>query len=391
MNRFSKTWSLLLSVCFAAFCLPSANAQLPDDTLKEYPLVAKISATGEELSTQPRMWMMEVHMKPMRMMTVTLTNPETGKLQDENVWYFVYKAINRPLPFKVDMTNTVPINDDDQEPLPQMFVPVFTLRTDDITEGQPAQHTYTDEILPEAQAAIIRREGRPYKNSVEIIQALPPQTPEDQGDANAIYGVAMFRGVDRSTDYFTIYMTGFSNAYRYVNDPVSFDQLKQLATDGELLPGDSVWDGAADIRTASEICNWKASIKAQTDQLREWKSAGSVGGLMDDVKTPPADARDRLWYYTKTAERYPRDKRPPVWRRAIVQHFSRYGDQVDESEKEFRACLEPHWLYLPDDAKPASPMPADPGNVTPDPAGGNVTPNPGNVTPNPANPPANNN
>ena len=331
----------------------------------EFPLVAQVAPTGEELSSQKRMWIMEVHFKPMRMVAVPLTNPETGKQQIENVWYIVYKAINRPLPYKVDMTNTAAVNDDDQEPLPPLFVPVFTLRTDDITEGLPVQKTYHDVILPEAQKAINRREGRYYRNSVQIVQAVPQPTPPEQGDEGAIYGVAMFRGVERTTDYFTVYMAGFSNGYRYVNVAGDFTKLKELATNGELLPSDAVWNGSEDIRGASEVCNWEASIKAQTDVLRPWQSAASVGGLFDDVKTPPADAQQRQWFYTKTAERYARDKRPPVWRRTIIQHYSRFGDEIDETEKEFRPCLEPTWVYWPDDDSTLVKPPMTPPAQTP--------------------------
>jgi hypothetical protein len=341
----------------------SARALAQDETRKEFPLVALVAPTGEELSSQKQMWIMEVHFKPMRMVTVALTNPETRKPQYEHVWYIVYKAINRPLPYKADTTNTASINDDDQEPLPPLFVPVFTLRTDDITNGEPVQKTYHDVILPEAQIAINRREGRAYRNSVEIIQAVPEPTPVDQGDANAIYGVAMFRGVDRATDFFTVYMAGFSNGYRYVNLAGDFTKLRELAQSGELTPSDAVWDGSEDIRGASEICNWKASIKAQTEVARNWQSAASVGGLFDDVKTPPADAQERQWFYTQTADRFERDKRPPVWRRTIIQHYSSFGDTIDETEKEFRACLEPTWMYWPDDdstlVKPPMAPPAE--------------------------------
>ncbi len=349
MISLAKTCLIPATLCLALVLGSSPRTFAQEEIRKEFPLVAQALPTGEELSSQKRLWIMEVHFKPVRMITVTLTNPDTGTRQKENVWYIVYKAINRPLPYKVDMTNTASVNDDDQEPLPQLFVPVLTLRTDDVTNGQQVQKTFHDVILPEAQAAINRREGRDYKNSVEIIQEIPQPTPVDQGDANAIYGVAMFRGVDRTTDYFTIYMAGFSNGYRYVNQAGAFTKLKELATNGELKPSDAVWDGSEDIRGASEICNWKASIKAQTDVLRNWQSAASVGGLFDDIKAPPADAQDRQWFYTKTAERYPRDKRATVWRRTIIQHFSRYGDEIDESEKEIRACLEPTWMYWPDE------------------------------------------
>lgn len=365
MSCLSKTWMVPSLALLTLVLGSSARALAQDEARKEYPLVALVAPTGEELSAQKRLWIMEVHFKPMRMVAVPLTNPNTGEPQMENVWYIVYKAINRPLPYKVDTTDTASINDDDQEPVPQLFVPVFTLRTDDTTNGQPVQETYSDVILPEAQAAINRREGRTYRNSVQIIQAVPDPTPFDQGDANAIYGVAMFRGVDRRTDYFTVYMTGFSNGYRYVNLAGDFTKLQELAKSGELKPSDGVWDGSEDIRGASEICNWKASLKAQTQVARNWQSAASVGGLFDDVKAAPADAQDHQWFYTKTAERYERDKRPPVWRRTIIQHYSRFGDEIEETEKEFSACLDPTWMYWPDDDTTLLKPPMTPPAETP--------------------------
>ena len=227
MNFHTKPRVLGGLVLLAALMGSSAVCSGQVEPRKEFPLVAKVVPTGEELSSQSNLWIMEVHFKPMRMLEVTLTNPKTGKRQRENIWYLVYKAINRPLQKKTDATNTKPQNDDDQEPSEQLFVPVFTLRTDDITDGMPVQEIHQDVILPEAQAAINRREGRNYKNSVEIMQPVPPATPEDQGDENAIYGVVMFRGVDRETDYFTVYMSGFSNGYRYVDGPVKFAKLKE--------------------------------------------------------------------------------------------------------------------------------------------------------------------
>ncbi len=346
----SRTW-IFNSFAGLALVLGLASQGFAQNNPRdEFPLTAKVSPTGEELSSQDRLWIMEVHFKPMRMIRVALTNPETGKKQQENIWYIVYKAINRPLPFQQDAKSAKPVNDDDAEPLPQLFVPVFTLVTDDITNGVPVQETYRDVILPEAQAAINRREGRTFKNSVEIMQPVPAPTPKDQGEENVIYGVAMWRGVDRDTDYFTVYMSGFSNGYRYVNLAGDFTALQELARNGELLASDAVWDGSEDIRGASEICNWKTSIQAQIDELRPWRNAASVGGLFPgDPESPPADAGQRKWFYTKTADRFPRDKRAPVWRRTIVQHFSRYGDAIDESENEFRACQEPTWIYWPED------------------------------------------
>ncbi len=403
----SRVFSLGMLSGLALFTLlPGTNSPVSaqttalDNSRKEFPLVAPVVATGEELGAQPRLWIMEVHFKPVRMVPVVFTDPKTGRKHTENIWYIVYKAINRKLPFKQDQIPTEelkiqfesdkdqlleltrPFNDDDVEPVPQMFVPIFTLRTDDLTNGKEVEETYQDVILPEAQAAIQQREGAKYKNSVEIMQIVPDPVAKDAAnpEANAIYGMAMWRGVDRETDYFTITMTGFSNAYRYVNSPVSFDVLKSLATvpketdteqekQNRLLSSDSVWHKTKPIRSASEVCGWDKTNQAQLEVLPNWQSAGSVPGLMpDNKKAPPENRNEGVWLFSRTADRYPRDQRPPTWRRAIVQHFSRYGDSVDESEKEFRPCLEPQWRYMPESQ--AADSPAVPMNaVEPVPAG----------------------
>jgi hypothetical protein len=96
-----------------------------------------------------------------------------------------------------------------------MFVPEFTLVTTDA--GNETVHQ--DIILPEAQAAIIKREKRVYKNTVEIIGELPPATPAGQEPQAPLYGVAMWRAVNPETDYFTVYMTGFSSGYQLGKNP----------------------------------------------------------------------------------------------------------------------------------------------------------------------------
>ena len=54
-------------------------------------------ASGEELSSQPELWVMEMNFKPMRQIVVELTDPVTGKKLPQHVWYIAYRAINRKL------------------------------------------------------------------------------------------------------------------------------------------------------------------------------------------------------------------------------------------------------------------------------------------------------
>jgi hypothetical protein len=86
--------------------------------------------------------------------------------------------------------------------------------------------SWQDEVSVTIQNAVFAREmgrrGRDLKllNSVEALQEVGPPVAADDADAlaKAYYGVAVWRNVDDQADYFTVYMSGFSNAYRISTD-----------------------------------------------------------------------------------------------------------------------------------------------------------------------------
>jgi hypothetical protein len=163
--------------------------------------------SGEESSAQPDIWALEVRYKPMRMIHVELTDPKTGKTAKELVWYLAYRAVARK-------SSRLPEIPEGQELRP-IFVPEFTF----VTEDNGKQQVYHDRVLPQAQAAINRRERYKYKNSVEIVGPLPPVTPDGAKSIVSLDGVAMWTGIDPTTDFDTVYMTGFSNGYKRVPGP----------------------------------------------------------------------------------------------------------------------------------------------------------------------------
>jgi len=174
-------------------------------------------ATNEEILRQKSLWVMEVTFKPMRMRWVTFTDPKTGKKERELIWYLVYKAVNRPLDRRKDTSNSKPNNPGDPVP-PLMFVPEFTLVATD--GGQ--RKIYHDQIIPKAYREILKRESRyeqpRLKHSVSAAGPVPPASPIGAEGESAIYGVAMWRGVDPDTDFFTVYMSGFSNSFDTVGE-----------------------------------------------------------------------------------------------------------------------------------------------------------------------------
>jgi len=107
-----------------------------------------------------------------------------------------------------------------------IVVPEFIITTDDNT----GSHIYRDQVNLEVEAAVLRREfqrnrqfagARPVpdlQNSVEVVESVPDvlDSPGNEDDAlsSARYGVAVWRNLDPRTDFFTLTVSGLSNAFR---------------------------------------------------------------------------------------------------------------------------------------------------------------------------------
>jgi hypothetical protein len=245
---------LLLVATSMAFAADRAAAQ-PD---RGFARVVPSTATGIEINRQRDLWVMEVQYKPVRMAWVEFTDPESGEMELEPIWYLAYRCLPRPLPRRDD-TATAPQNDLDVPLGRSMFIPEFTLMTfDDQAQELPPVQTLLDQIIPEALPVIneIERprgqEGYPrFLDSVSLVQEVMDPVPADAETQPWIYGVATWRGVDPETDFFTIVMQGFSNGYELSDaaDPIAsrkaieqrftvlgdeFDpSLREFAFDGE--------------------------------------------------------------------------------------------------------------------------------------------------------------
>ncbi len=182
----------------------------------------------------PALWISEVQFKPVRLMRLEITDPKTGAVQKELVRYLIYREIRRDytelagaeraeLLKKLSNPETDPTNLLDPETTQPLQMPRFVLQTQD-RDGMPLE-TYQDEISIEIQNAVFQREmgrkgiGLKLLNSVEAISEIGDPVSSDlavEPDplSKAVYGVAVWRNVDPKADFFAVYMSGFSNAYR---------------------------------------------------------------------------------------------------------------------------------------------------------------------------------
>ena len=250
MMHTRLVFSTLLGMGLALFATSRASAQGGTAAKERAPLTDGFEvrvdaiATNEEILRQPNLWVMEVTFKSMRMRWIHLKDPKTGQTKRELIWYLVYKAVNRPLDRRKPKEDTKPRNIEDAPPS-VLFVPEFTLVA---TDGG-RRTIYPDIVLPQAQADILKRESRypgqpKLKNCLQAIGSVPAETPEGAKKENAIYGVAIWRGVDPKTDFFEIYMSGFSNGYRNQGKLVYRKTIVQKFA----RPGDEFFQNEAEIK-----------------------------------------------------------------------------------------------------------------------------------------------
>ena len=204
-------YRLLVCLCFVTISQAKLNAQVTRGFDRKVPAVA----LNAEISRQPSLWVMEVQLKPMRMIWVDMKNPATGQQERQEVWYLVWRAINRPL--KSDNSgDTKAVNRTEPLPGEMQFIPKFTLVTYDNPDNEIPVKIHPDQILPAAVKAIEKVErvalGQ-LNNTVSAVQDVPGLVSADEEEQPWIYGVATWVGVDPKTDFFKVMLHGFSNGY----------------------------------------------------------------------------------------------------------------------------------------------------------------------------------
>lgn len=199
--------------------------------------IRKVRAAEEPIlgPGYPALWIGEVQFKPLRLIRLSWTDAATGKTQQEIVRYMVYRMIRRDytelagaekqdLELKLADPETDPSNVLDADTSRPLQMPRFVLQADE-ADGTPVT-SWQDEVNVSIQNAVFAREmgrrGLNLKlfNSVEGLQEIGDPVPTSDPDAlqKAVYGVAVWRNVDDKADFFTVYMSGFSNAYRISTD-----------------------------------------------------------------------------------------------------------------------------------------------------------------------------
>ena len=161
-------------------------------------------------------WQLEFNFKPVRMIKTA-----DGRL----VWYLVYKVRNvggHIVPDEVQDESGIRVLKLEKGDFPVRFYPVMIL------EGHDYEKKYADRIVPgvieQIHAKEIRDPGTRLYSSVQIgDRRLDLSTDEiDRG----VWGVAMWEDVDPRTDFFSVYVSGLSNAYQWSDNSGPGENLK---------------------------------------------------------------------------------------------------------------------------------------------------------------------
>jgi hypothetical protein len=133
-------------------------------------------------------WVLDFAFKPIRLRTVEI--PGKGR---RIIYYLYYRVVNRT-------------------GQPRMFAPQFTVVTD-------SGKRYEDTVLPQAIKIIKAREDDsiPLLGAVDIMGYIPPSTK--QGVDDAVYGVAIWEGIDPKADRFSVFVRGISDGYQEITPP----------------------------------------------------------------------------------------------------------------------------------------------------------------------------
>ncbi len=142
-------------------------------------------ATNQKLVNN--VWALELTIKPCRMMWVDVPNPN-GKFDRKLVWYLWYHVKNTS----------------DQS---VKFLPEFTLHLKDVDKY------YKDRLIPVAVEPIKQRED-PKRNIHDSVSITEVEIAPAGQSGDEVWGCACWEDIDPTTDEFSIYVHGLTNAYQ---------------------------------------------------------------------------------------------------------------------------------------------------------------------------------
>jgi len=209
---------------------------------KLLPMSDTLASKAHDARFSHEVWGLEFSFKPLRMIEVDL--PTGRKL----LWYMVYSVKNNGDRLKPVADASGEFTAAPAEPQPIEFLPHFVLEGQDRdSSGKRIYKAYLDRIVPSAVEVIRRREvpGRQLLQSAQMAET-PIAVSGDDGDgAGEVWGVAIWEDVDPEMDFFSIYVSGLTNANIWTDTP------------GAYKPGDPAGKGRRVVSKVLQLNFWR--------------------------------------------------------------------------------------------------------------------------------------
>jgi hypothetical protein len=210
-------------------------------------LAASDTLVGMSSATKFRreVWGLEFSFKPLRMIDVSVPS-STGGTTRQRVWYLIYRVRNTGAALAPTEGEEGVFSATPGQSKPRRFVPEFVLESHDrASSGERVNKSYLDRIIPAAVDAISRREtpGRRLLNNVEMAQQELPVSG-DRID-RSLWGVATWTDIDPRMDFYSVYVGGLTNAYRWEDVP------------GAYHPGDPIGRGRRFVKKMLQLNFWR--------------------------------------------------------------------------------------------------------------------------------------
>jgi hypothetical protein len=187
---------------------------------------------AKDIAFRRDIWALDFKFKPMRMIWVDVPQPD-GFMQRKLIWYMVYSVTN---PGKVmhpvaDVNLPYPTAENKllyevkKVDAPIRFLPEFLLEGHQHMQIDPkTTKYYPDRVIPVAVGPIRTREDpkRTFLTTVQMCREIAVD--------ETLWGVATWEDIDPKTVRFSVYVSGLTNAYKWVDSPGEYKANDPILT-----------------------------------------------------------------------------------------------------------------------------------------------------------------
>ncbi|MEI8374119.1 MAG: hypothetical protein WCJ35_14950 [Planctomycetota bacterium] len=176
---------------------------------------------AKDVPFRHEVWMLEIKYKPVRMIWADIPG-SNARMQQKQIWYMVYQVTN---PGKVFRS----VEQDDKlyklvtEDKPVRFTPVFTLEVHNALrkELEGSTRAYVEQYIPIVLPAIRAREdkNREFLTSEQM-------AAKEIRVGETVWGIATWQDVVSNNVWFSVYVEGLTNAYKFSDDPAKYAAYK---------------------------------------------------------------------------------------------------------------------------------------------------------------------